>query len=197
MFSDMVTILPEGKDADAAIEHFSVSADDAAMTALGGGRSYVPPGRYCRLVRGQTTVMSDTRYERLTNMEVVRRAQGDVLIAGLGIGMIVLPILRKPEVTQVVIVEQSAAVIRLVLPTLQQQAGSEKLCVVEGDIWSWRPLIDAKYHTIYFDIWADQSTDALEDMTRLHRAFRKYLVRGGWMASWNREYLRDQKRRGR
>ena len=56
------------------------------MTALRPGE-YVPPGRYARLFVNGTMFMSDTPMERNTNYAVVRNAHGNVLIAGLGIGL--------------------------------------------------------------------------------------------------------------
>ena len=39
-------------------------------------------------------------------------------------------------------------------------------------------------------------SDNLAEITKLHRAFRKYLKPDGWMDSWCRDYLRDMRRRG-
>jgi spermidine synthase len=80
-------------------------------------------------------MMSDLYYERATCVEVVQRAHGDVLVAGLGIGMILHPILRKEAVRSVTVIEGYPDVVDLVLPTLPT---SEKLTVVLDDIYTWK-----------------------------------------------------------
>lgn len=53
-------------------------------------------------------VMSDTPMEKHTNQEFLDAAHGDVLIAGLGIGLIVMPLLDDPEITSITVVEKEA-----------------------------------------------------------------------------------------
>ena len=148
---------------------------------------------HTRLLINNCLVMTDAAFEHQTNFEVVSQATGDVLIAGLGIGMILTRILDRKEVSSVTVVEKSLDVIRLVGPHFS----SPKLTIVEGDIYRWIPKDGVRFDTIYFDIWPDICTDSLDDVTKLHRRFRKYLRTGGWMGSWCRDYLRDMKRRGR
>jgi len=69
-----------------------------------GRDTYIRPGRYARLHVGHVLMMSDTDMERRSNVQVVQQARGHVLIAGLG--MILHPILAKPEVTRVTVVEK-------------------------------------------------------------------------------------------
>ena len=112
LFPPMWKVVPEGTHGNVSVEHFTVSETESRMTALQGGRGYVPPGKYAALRRSdgwrRETIMSDTPYERNTNTEIVRRATGRVLIAGYGLGMILTAILKKPDVQQVVVVEKSA-----------------------------------------------------------------------------------------
>lgn len=193
VFPPMVTVLPEGERGVAAVQHFEVSEGDSNMTAMHGGASFVPPGRYARLMVNRSVVMSDTRFERLTNYEVVRRSHGRVLIAGLGLGMILHPILRKREVTSVLVVEKYQDVIELVAPHHR----SRKLRVVCADIFEWLPEPGEKYDVIYFDIWRDQATANLRQMGALHQRFKTRLNRenpASWMDSWAREMLRAQQR---
>ena len=55
------------------------------------------PAPLCQLFVDGALVMSDGANEHETNRGVVRKAQGDVLVAGLGIGMICLPIRAAEE----------------------------------------------------------------------------------------------------
>ena len=190
-FPEMVTIVPEGEHGIAKVEHFDVSKDASRFSSLRGAMGYVPEGRYAKLKVNGCLVMSDTSMEHRTNWGVVRAARGNVLIAGLGLGMILHPILAKPEVLSVTVVEKYPDVIALIGPTVQHG----KLTIVEGDIYDWKPAKGTKYDVLYFDIWADQSTDDLEDMRKLHCRFRPYKIKDGWMDSWRRDFLRDEKRR--
>jgi len=190
-FHEMHKVVPEGECGAAKVEHFTVTEEASRFTALRGALDYVPPGRYARLLVGGHTVMSDTDLEHRTNFEVVRKAQGDVLIAGLGLGMILWPIVAKPEVRSVLVVELRPEVIALVGPHLPRK---KLRMVVEGDIYTWRPPKGTKYDTIYFDIWSDLCTDNLDEMTKLHRAFCRHKAPDGWMGSWGQEVLRYRRR---
>ncbi len=193
-FRSMIEIVPEAVVGAAKVVHFDVSKDDSMWTAIRGGSEYVPPGRYAKLIVGGSLVMSDTAMEHRTNYEVVRNAHGNVLIAGLGLGMILVPILAKDSVRSVTVVEKSPDVVSMIGPLYP----SPKLAIVTADIFEWKPAKAERFNAIYFDIWSDQSTDDLEDMTKLHSRFARSLDRtddAAWMGSWRRDELRARKRR--
>ena len=192
-FLKMAEVVPEGRVGVAEVSHFEVSETESKFSAIRGGMSWVPQGRYARLRVNGRLMMSDTRMEHVTNREFVLEAKGNVLIAGLGLGMILHPILAKDSVTSVTVIEKYADVIALVEPTVRHK----KLTVTCADIYEWKPEKGTKFDTIYFDIWSDQSTDDLEDMRKLHCRFRPYKVKEGWMNSWRRDWLRSQKRGSR
>lgn len=192
-FPAMTEILPPAEHGLAKIDHYEVSKWESQMSSLRGGLSYCYEGKYARLLVGGRLMMSDTRMEHMTNYEVVRMARGNVMVAGLGLGMILHPILSKESVTSVTVVEKYADVIALVGPSVQHP----KLTIVNADIFSWKPAKGTKFDCLYFDIWADQSTDDLESMRKLHCRFRPYKHVDGWMESWRRNYLKAQKRSNR
>jgi len=193
-FPAMVDIVPEGKSGDAEVRHIEVSQLQSDMTSIRGGRNYVPAGRYAQLFVAGELAMSDTRHERLSNFEVVRMARGEVLIAGLGLGMILHPILANTNVNRVTVVERSLGVIRLIRPTLPR---TRKLRIVQADIFNWRPAKGVKFDCIYFDIWSSVSTDDLAEMAKLHQSFKFYKAPSGWMGSWERDELRAELRQQR
>jgi len=200
IFPNMADVVPEGTIGLAKITHFEVTEDAAKFTSLraivtGSRDAYVRPGRYAQLVVGNTLMMSDTSMERNSNYEVVRKAHGRVLIAGLGLGMILHPIAAKPEVTEVVVIEKYADVAVLVQPTLPA-----KVKVIVADIFDWKPAKGEKFNTVYFDIWPNISEDNLEDMAKLHRRFSHYLDRSAyseWMDSWKRGELKSRRARNK
>lgn len=191
-FPTMTEIVPEGVIGVAKIEHREVPEFGARMAAIRGQR--LSAGTFCYLSVGGTLYMSDTDNERFTNYDVLRESHGNVLIAGLGIGMILHPILAKREVTSVTVIEKYQDVVDLVGPTVRHP----KLIIECADIYEWKPSKTRKFNVIYFDVWPSQSTDDLADMAKLHQCGKSWLDRSDadtWMNSWNREALMDRKRR--
>jgi hypothetical protein len=191
------------KAGDVQIDTFTL--DQPPLRSAWHPEEYIEPGTYARLRIGGAVVMSDTRNEQMTNAEVVRQARGKVLIAGLGLGMILVPILKKADVDTVIVVERNPNVIALVEPALRKYVGiaehREKLVVVRGDIFTWQPATAwpkenwrRKLNVIYFDIWTDQSTDELKVMKDLETKFRPYLAPKGYINSWGKETLKAYQR---
>lgn len=196
----MTDVVPPGQKGIANIEHFEVSESESRFSAL-RPQEYVPKGKYVRLYVNGRLFMSDTHMEKRTNLDVILKAHGDVLIAGLGIGMILIPILQDKRVTSVTVLELSQDVIDLVEPALRGYGPLaphiHKLRVVQADVYTWEPPKGQKFDVIYFDIWADQSTDALKEMEKLHRRYASKLNRQNhkrWMESWRRSELKYRKR---
>jgi len=188
-FPRMAVILPEAEQGLARIQHLALEGEAARRANYVAGE-YIPtpPGAYALLFiksesGSSTCMMSDLSYERATCLEVVERAHGNVLIAGLGLGMILHPILQKPEVETVTVVEKFPDVIALVSPSLP---ASSKLAIIIGDIFEWVPRPGARYDVIWFDIWPDI---AVTRLAALHRRLTPYLRTENpacWMESWHR-----------
>lgn len=173
-YTDVATRVPPGKIGKAEVLHDTPDEFARLRAAMEGlpleNRTYV------RLVVDRTLFMTDAYFERRTNRAVMERARGDVLVAGLGIGLILDPILKKAK--SVTVVEKNADVIALVgrhFPTVNH---------VHADIFDWNPPKGARWDVIYFDIWPDICEDDLEEAERLEEKFRKHLHKGGWMRSW-------------
>lgn len=195
--------LPPGKKGIAEVTHFEVSRKESESTrmraAFGHPNDLVDPGRYARLTVNGCLMMTDTQYEWRSNMHATWKANGDMLIGGLGIGMVLVPILRKPEVKSVLVVEKYQDVIDIVLPALKANVTeASKLTVVCSDILEWKPPTDAKWDAMYFDIWTDVCTDNLKDMSTLKRRFSRRLRKGDglspWIGCWEEEALRYRQR---
>lgn len=198
-FPLMKDIIPEGVSGEYAVEHYSIPEDEArlAVTVATYNRDYLGreifAGDFCKLTHKDEILMSDSGGERYSNTEIVHNAYGNVLIAGLGLGMVLCAILPKPAVRSVTVVEISPDVCRLVLPHLAKYLGKHfaKLSVVQDDIYNYVP--NRKFNIIYFDIWGNYSGDDYEKTKILHRRYSKYLDRtnGHWMDSWMRWHMKE------
>jgi hypothetical protein len=193
-FPSMPELIPESELGIAKVQHFELTRADSIMTAIRGGAEYVPEGKYARLFVNHQLMMSDTRWERITNYHVVDNANGKVLIGGLGLGMILDPILKKESVANVTVLEKHQDVIDLITP----QFPSPKLKVICADVFDWKPERGELFDVIYFDVWPEMCVDNLEQMTKLHRRYKYFVNRANpnhWMGSWCQDYLRSEKRR--
>ena len=194
----MADLLAPAEQGVAKVEHIIVTKEDVARASWGSVDRYAEtkPGRYASLrVKGRL-MMTDTDMERITNLDFVRRATGDVLVAGLGLGMVLHPICAKPDVRSVTVIEKYAEVTDLVRASLPNHRA---LHVVTADIFDWKPAKGVKYDTIYFDIWPDLTSDNLPQMGTLHRKFSPRLNRTNpacWMGSWRRDFCRMLAQRG-
>lgn len=200
MYEKMHNLIPPGSKGDVSITHFEVGERDAAFSrmreaATGGREQAVRVGKYVRLTVNGTLMMTDTQMEQRTNMDLLHAARGNVLIAGLGIGMVLPPVLQKPEVDTVLVVEKSQDVIDLVGPHLEQRF-EDRLFIFQGDIFTWTPEPSWSFDVIYFDIWPTITADNLSEMEDLRESFEPYLKPKGWMGSWcERECSMHSRRR--
>lgn len=83
MYTDMYRVLKEGQCGDFRIEKFEITPNNLYAVIHG-----ISVGKYVRLLHKNEVVMSDTNMEKRTNSKFVINAHGNVLIGGLGIGMI-------------------------------------------------------------------------------------------------------------
>lgn len=171
--------IPEGVQGSYRVERFTVTAEQASIDAIRAMQSgrHTPAGTYTRLMRGSALVMSDTPDERRDHWEPVRRAAGHVLINGLGIGMVLTAVLRKPSVERVTVVEISPDVIALVGPAFDDP----RVQIVQASAFDYAPPTGIRYGAVWHDIWDNITADNLHDMTRLKR---KYGRRADWQGCW-------------
>lgn len=152
----------------------------------------VSAGEYVKLSVDGELMMSDTNMERLTNDAFVKAARGDVMIAGLGIGL-VLEALREKcktgEVTRIVVYEKYQDVIDLVA-WRYKDLPLEVRC---ADILEYKPAKGEMYDTIYFDIWPTICEENLNDIAKLHQRWKFRKRKGGYMDSWMCHYLRARR----
>lgn len=189
--------VPEGKVGRAEIERFEVSESQAKLANLqmsvhGHGNRAIPAGSYTGLKVDGVMVMSDTPAEIKDHIYFFHEAKGRVLLNGLGIGMCLQAMLRKPEVEHVTVVEIEADVLALVAGHYMAMFGSDRLTFVHADALEWTPPKGMIYDTCWHDIWPFILTDYLPQYATLHR---KYARRSKWQGSWCFQTLKAMQRR--
>lgn len=178
--------VPEGCRGEWRVERFEITEEQAKFENLrsmfkpgNGGRSY-KAGVYTRLMRGDTVVMSDTPAEMFDHSFFVHQARGDVLINGLGLGMVLQAVLDKPDITSVTVIEASEDVIALVA----QHYTDPRVTIIHADAFAYQPPKGKRFGAVWHDIWDHICSENLKAMTKLHR---KYGRRTDWQGSWCRE----------
>lgn len=193
--------VPEGQSGSWAVERFSINVAEASLHQLrsflnGIGRRGVLPGTYTRLVHhtnfGITVVMSDTPAEILDHLEVIGRATGQVLLNGLGLGVVLRACLLKDKVEHVTVIEVAPEVVELVEPHWRSQFG-DRFTVHIADALTWEPPKGVRYDVIWHDIFESICSDNMPVMTQLKRRYGK---RCNWQGCWAGYEHHEHKRRG-
>ena len=99
-------------------------------------------------------VMQDSHGEYREHQWLWDNATGDVLIGGLGLGMVNSALMANPNVTSVTIVENSQDVIDLVWDDC---AKDNTFTLVTADIETWTPPSGTTYDVGWFDTWVSDN----------------------------------------
>lgn len=164
-YKKMADILTPVKVNDVSVDVFEIKESSFSSMMSGIG-----PGRYARLRINGECMMSETPMEQRTNRNFICDAYGDVLIGGLGIGMIILAIQDEPEIKSITVIESNKNVIDAILPQLPI---NDKVQVINSDVFTYKPK--QKFDCIYMDIWAYVNRDVYKEMVKLKRRYGHYL----------------------
>lgn len=168
IFCKMADLLNERQNGAWKLEKFTIERNNLAAMIQG-----VTPGTYMKLTHNGECVMSDTSMEKRTNMDFYCNAYGDVLVGGLGIGMIILAIQDKPEVRSITVIEKHPEVIDMVASQLDF---NDKVKIICADVFEWKPEKGIKYDVSYMDIWNWVNEDIYEkEMKPLKRRYARFL----------------------
>lgn len=153
---------------------------------------------YIRLKKaGEGIMMSDTPMERNTNRDFIQKANGDVIIFGLGLGLVILPLLKKENVKSILVVELYQDLIDMVEPILKKHDTENKLKVIQGDCFDIHNSIpkEKKFDVVYGDIWISICTDNYEEMKTLTKNWKNRINRdnpNAFIDHWLKDYLKRE-----
>lgn len=166
-FKNMAEILEEKSQGIAKLEKYKAEGFWANI-------SHIPEREYVRLIVNDELMMSNTPMEQRTSLPFMQNATGNILICGLGLGLVILPLLENDEVKSITVIEKYQDVIDCVLPQIKKYDRNNKLNVVCVDCFEYETK--DKYDTIFIDIWPNINSDIYkEEMKPLKQKYRKYL----------------------
>ena len=95
--------------------------------------------------------MDDADTELAAHRDILAAARGDVLLLGLGIGLLPAMLADVDAVRSITIIERSTDVMRLVEPHLMSEFGSRKgIRIITSDADTWQPAGD-RYDVVWID----------------------------------------------
>lgn len=129
------------------------------------------------LMKNNDLIMCSTEFELLTNKEFIENSNGDILIIGLGLGMVVYPLLNDPTVTSIKIIENDPTLIQYIGNKISSYDASNKVTIVSGDAYTYYNVMDVneKYDTIFLDFWNQLNKENIEEVTTVKENYRTFL----------------------
>ena len=98
----------------------------------------------------------------MTNLKFINEAHGHVLLNGLGLGITVFGLLKKPDVESITVVEYCQDVIDIIKPYITDT----RVKIIHDDAWTFKPtmIYDFVWHDIVSGVEDvnEQEMDALE-----------------------------------
>ena len=167
MFPKMYEVLKPCKCGSVEVDIMDFTKENIPLRALMSG---ISEGKFARLLVNGHVMMSETPMEHRTNREFVWEAHGDVLVGGLGLGMILLAVQDKEKVRSITVIEKNQDVIDAVYHQLPL---NQKVTLIQDDVFTWKP--DRKYDCVYMDIWSYVNEDVYEEMKTLKRKYGHFL----------------------
>jgi len=175
-------IIPEGTSGDFAIRHFTNTTTDYRW------QSYLEIkheslDEYTVLTKEGCSmpIMQDSQAEYNEHQWLWDNATGDVLIGGLGIGLVHQTLMDNPDVTSVTIIENSQDVIDLVWDNCVKD---DTFTLIKADIETWNPPADSSWDVGWFDTWIYDNPLTMKAYKELmHEKYGDYIALiGSWWA---------------
>ncbi|OQP65544.1 hypothetical protein A3860_17930 [Niastella vici] len=102
-------------------------------------------------------------------MPFIEKANGKVLVFGLGLGMVAQALAAKTDVHTITVVELDQELVDMVGTYYENY--SSKIKIIQGNAFTYH---DSKsYDAIWFDIWDTISSDNLPEMDLLKKRWKK------------------------
>jgi len=135
------------------------------------------PGRYSRLLKDGQVVQTDMAPANYLCSGFAKGAYGDVLVTGLGLGLMKRMLLSNPRVSSVTFVEIELDLVRF-------HAIHSGISATHADAWSLpinNPIYDCAFHDIDGELGSDQYRRSMEFLLDVwaHNVSGRHAVWGG------------------
>lgn len=169
--------LPEGQSGNWSVRRTVVEGDENIWLANGmyPDSHYLIPnkiytGLYLQNGDQEQRVMFDEPKEIKEAQRAYNKAKGDVLITGLGLGMVAMWIASKPKVKSVHVIENSSDVMKLVASHLS----SPKIEIMKADAFTYKS--EQRYDFIWHDCWLEVP----EHVEQLYKQYEGFGPQDHW-----------------
>lgn len=199
-----VVAIPEGREGDYAIEHFTRPAGEversSLRTAFHAGQAdkslvFNHETRWHRLTESGGTWMTDLPIEQVQHDQAlapVIEQGGSVLVGGLGVGYAANILAAAKHVNRVVVVELSSEVVKLVGPHVKDPDG--KVEIVNADLFDFLKQNNEgeqeSFDWGFYDIWQSDGEGTFHKTVVPLRALSNEHV--GEVICWNEGVMRGQ-----
>jgi len=146
---------------------------------------FVQEPAVCLSNRSNECIMSSNLFERLTYQNFIDTAKGDVLIFGLGLGLIILPLLEDSEITSITVIDNSVDIIDNIGPIIKNYDVNNKLTIILGDVFTYyQQLSEIKFDIMFFDHRSIASNTIRDDMKALKELYKNNIKETGQIMYW-------------
>lgn len=146
--------IPEGKSGDFEIAHYTNKTADNGWLGYLGNKKETHLNYTVLLKNGLSMpIMQDSEAEYNEHQWLWDNATGDVLIGGLGIGLVNQVLISNPNITSITIIEKYQDVINLVWDNC---AKDERFTLIHADINTWEIPADSHWDIGWFDTWISE-----------------------------------------
>ena len=130
-------------------------------------------------------IMSSNLFERLTNQNFINSARGDVIVFGLGLGLILFPLLEDSEITSITVIDNSIDIIDTIGPIIKKYDVNDKLTIIQGDVFTYyQQLNETQFDIMYFDYWNIVDRTIQTDMETLKELYKNSIKETGQIMYW-------------
>jgi hypothetical protein len=197
--------IPKGRIGKAEIQHLIHEPGTEVMlanirTLMFGGYRKRPPSQH--VTYPYKTVWHQLRHddhgvwttdlpcEQFQQLDACTGFKGEVLLGGLGIGLIATLLEKNPKVERITIVEKDDDVIRLVEPHLYLS----RTRIVHDDLFEFLKRPGFKFDYCFMDIWQSDGEWVLTHTVYPLRRLARNVVRGGdgHIRCWNECIMTNQ-----
>ena len=176
-----VSGIPDGESGDYKVEVCTELVGEPSWLNYVNYRS-IDAGTYTVLFRkyGESwlNIMQDTSQEYDEHAWLTPRMSGDILIGGLGLGVVNVGLLANDAITSVTIIENSQEVIDLVWDNC---AKDDRFVLVKADVNTWEIPEGSNWDAAWFDTWLTSDESIENYKTRITNKYSPYTTEiSGW-----------------